>query len=469
MPSRKKVSLRMPPPLAVASEAHGAGLRLPRRRQQVHRGGGPGLGARRPQLGARRLERGRHGRRLAQRRALGQSLRRRHDERLLGAEVVVRVQVLDPQHQDVLPRRQVALESQRQDVHRACRARRVRRRQVEAIAERLRQLRSLQHLAAEQEVVRLVPGQLGRHRIARRHQHRAPDHGAALVARRELDLDPRRQWRHARGQVGRDAAEARQPLDVVRRRRREDLVEEAAHVLAVGALDRGEHEARQAAAVVPRPDLEEGEVLIGGVGGWPRPQIPAKVDRIDLGEARDELPQAVRLPPEPVAAAAVRIEDQVEVPGQALAARVVPDLERPEGHAAVGLDHVRGPAARLAVQQPHPRPVLRDVAVLGADGGDSPLPLRLEGVAGAAGDRVARLPEAVDEAVALVVPGQRQELPALVLGDQQVDFLEPVAVLGIESGEASPGVVRTQGRRCPQRENDRQHCRQQRRGCAHGH
>ncbi|HEV3072793.1 MAG TPA: hypothetical protein VHB47_00125 [Thermoanaerobaculia bacterium] len=116
-------------------------------------------------------------------------------------------------------------------------------------------------------------------------------------------------------QVRRDAAEARQPLDVVRRRRREDLVEEAAHVLAVGALDRGDHEARQAAALVPRPDFERDEVLIGGDRGRPRPRGLAKVDRIDLGEGRDERSQAVRLPPEPVAAAAVRIEDQVEVPG----------------------------------------------------------------------------------------------------------------------------------------------------------
>ncbi len=109
---------------------------------------------------------------------------------------------------------------------------------------------------------------------------------------------------------------------------------------------------------------------------------------------------------------------------------VGPDLERQHHVRAVRMVDVPG----LAVDEQHPGPVLHHVAEAFAGRLEAFLPGVAQLVARGLREGVPHVPEALDEIVALVVAGQRQEDRALAVADQRRHLLEPGAVLGGEIG-----------------------------------
>ena len=240
-----------------------------------------------------------------------------------------------------------------------------------------------------------------------RHADHPLHHRAVLVAAGEFEAELGRQRHGPRGEVGRVGVERGDPLalllvgllhhprleQAVLHPLAQDVAERAGDLVAVAAAV-GDRLQALAAAVVRGAAGEQG---VQPLGGGPDPERSG---------------------------APVAVEDHDELGADALAAGVVPDLDRPDDARAVRLQ----PARRRPVEQQDARAVVRQGAEQLLRLLDLLLPALLEGLRdGVVG--VPRLPELLDEGVALVVLVEGQEGRHLLVADQQVHRLQPVAVL----------------------------------------
>ena len=139
------------------------------------------------------------------------------------------------------------------------------------------------------------------------------------------------------------------------------------------------------------------------------------------GEARAREP-LTRAPQLDVVALAE--EHHRELAASGLGAVEVPDVDREDDVAAGGAQR----AGLLAEEQDHLRARIREIGEARARDLRVRLPAVLELVARGLRERIADLPEALHEAVALVRLRQGEERLALGIGDQQRDLLEEAAV-----------------------------------------
>ena len=312
-------------------------------------------------------------------------------------------------------------------------------RELEAVAEALEQpvgpgvrVRP-QDLADQLEGVGTGAGEVGEGGAFRLDLNHGLDHGPALLAAREGDIERGGQFRRARGQVGRVGLERAQPL-VGRGFDRFQLL--ADHPLV--------EEAEHAAPVVQ--DLDDpkrvAEFLLLAAGAEVLPAETAdsgarQVEPAARLEGRDAEFLA-RVPRPPGANTEPPVEDDrvlvmPEPAGEDRAHHLAQVLEAVEpglyaGRRAPGTDfHVN---AGRPVQQVVTRPLVVRVLEQLADHGQALAPVLPELVARRVGVGVARLPELRDEGVPLVVLGQAEEGLDLLVAEQQGDLLGPLPVLG---------------------------------------
>ncbi len=281
-------------------------------------------------------------------------------------------------------------------------------REVELVAEVLEQLPALQDLAVEDHVVGVGTAQGGLAGAARRHGDHALHRRAPLIAAGILDRHLGRQQLGARRDLRGVGVEGGHPLPRLfvgfgHHPLLEDVV---SHPLA-------EHPADAAGDLIAVP---------AAVGDRRQALIAAGAARAageQSGQAVDRAPH----PERPGAPMAVEHDD--ELGADAVRMGVEPDLHGPDHVGAEGIDARAG----RAVEQ-------QDAGALVVQGAehllgqlDVGLPVILELVADGTPVGVPGFPEMHDEGVALIILLQGQESLQLVVGDQQIDRLQPVLVL----------------------------------------
>src|SRR6185295_900008 len=173
------------------------------------------------------------------------------------------------------------------------------------------------------------------------------------------------------------------------------------------------------------------------------PAVRVSADGIDLAaeatvvvrvllvlEIRQDDLEAVARAPDRVGPGCVRTdEDEGRRADAVLVRAVTPDLERMDAESAVDLTAGRG----LAMELIDPAAVVELARELLLDLLEPAPPFDLELVPRRLRVRVPRLPEPLDEGVALVVLLERQEGLLLRLGDQEQDVFQKLAILRSES------------------------------------
>ncbi len=395
-------------------EADHSGLQLARRRHDLDRGlavadRGVGLGEDAGGLGVR----GRRRRR--------ELVHRRHGDGALDAGELGGVQILHLHHHEVVAGAQVALEQERELRLRLGAGHRLGGREVELVAEAVEEPAALEQLAGDHEVVGAVIGELRHAGVGGGYGDHSLEHRPVLIAAGEVELHLRREQGGAVGDVGRVGAEGGHPFAAGTLGPRFEAVLEDG---VVHVLGRHPADARGDLVAVARTalgDLDD------------RVPAPAAGRGAAFGEQHVEAFQGVPEPEEPGAPALV--EDHHELLAHLVAAGVVPDLQRPEDRGA-GRDEHRD---RGAVEEEDLDPFVVEVAApLRARLLDAGLPAVAELVARRGLVLVARLPEAVDERVPLIVLVQGEEGGPLVVGHQELDLFEPLLVL---LGELRDGLL----------------------------
>ncbi len=316
-------------------------------------------------------------------------------------------------------------------------------RELEAVAEALEQpvvagvrVRP-QDLADQFEAVGTRAGEVGECRARRLDLDQGLDDRAALLAAREGHVERGLELRRAGGEVGGVGLEGAQPL-VRGRFDRFELLADHPFV----------EEAERAAPVVQ--DLDDAqrvaEFLLLAAGAEVLPAEAADPGAGQVGPAarleRADAEGLARYPGTPGADSQAPVEDdRVLVGPQAAAVDRADHLAHVLEAVEPGFDLRGGPLGTdvhmdvgRAVQEVVARPfVVRAVEQL-ADHGEPLVPVLPELVAGGVGVGVARLPELLDEGVPLVVLGQAEEGLDLVVRQQQQDLLDPLPVVGGQSG-----------------------------------
>ena len=157
--------------------------------------------------------------------------------------------------------------------------------------------------------------------------------------------------------------------------------------------------------------------------------VLAVVEHVD--ERRGQSPQSLTRAPQ-VDVVALAEEHHGELTASDLGAVEVPDVDREDDVAAGGAQR----ASLLAEEQDHLRARIREVDEARARDLGVRLPAILELVARGLRERIADLPEALHEAVALMRLRQGEERVALGIRDQQRDLLEEAAVAVGHRGRA---------------------------------